>query len=76
MILKSIYEYVQQAGRVEESALLKHFHLRQAGLDALIAPLMRSGKVQKSVHQRGEQLTPIIYYSTTDKQQIPALTIV
>ena len=76
MILQSIYEYVQKSRRIEESALLTHFHLRKEGLDTLIAPLLKRSKIHKTVHQRGENLTPIIYYSCPSKQQIPSITIV
>lgn len=76
MILQSIVDYVSEAGRVEESALLKHFHLRKAGLDALMSPLLKRGKLQKTLHRRGEKLAPLIYYSCPSKTQIPSLTIV
>ena len=76
MILHSIKEYVMQAGRVEESVLLQHFHLGEAGLGALMAPLLKRGKIQKTVHQRGTKLAPVIYYSCPSKAQIPSLTIV
>ena len=76
MILQSIYEYVKKSERIEESALLTHFHLRKEGLDTLIEPLLKRSKVHKTVHQRGENLTPIIYYSCPAKQQIPSITIV
>lgn len=76
MILQSIYEYVKQSERVEESALLIHFHLRKEGLDTLLAPLLKRSKIQKTVHQRGENLAPIIYYSCPARQQIASITIV
>ncbi|GLS89767.1 hypothetical protein GCM10007916_08340 [Psychromonas marina] len=76
MILQSIYEYVKQTGRIEESALLTHFHLRKEGLDTLLAPLLKRSKIHKTVHQRGENLTPIIYYSCPARQQIASITIV
>lgn len=76
MILQSIYEYVEKLGRVEESTLLTHFHLRQEGLNALMAPLLKRGKIQKTLHQRGTKLDPIIYYSCPAKTQIPSLTII
>lgn len=76
MILKSIYEYVLEAGRVEESTLLKHFHLRQEGLNALMAPLLKRGKIQKTLHQRGAKLAPLTYYSCPSTTQIPSMTII
>ncbi|WP_157822322.1 FeoC-like transcriptional regulator [Psychromonas sp. Urea-02u-13] len=76
MILKSICDYVLQAGRVEESLLLKHFHLRQEGLNALMSPLLKRGKIQKTLHQRGEKLTPLVYYSYPSDTQIPSISIV
>ena len=76
MILQSIYEYVSEAGRVEESTLLTHFHLQQEGLNALMAPLLKRGKIQKTLHQRGEKLSPAIYYSCPSATQIPSMTII
>ena len=76
MILQAIQDYVKQAGRVEEGALLKHFHLREAGLNALMSPLLKRGKIQKTVHQRGTNLAVLIYYSCPTKIQIPTLSIV
>jgi len=76
MILKSINDYVLQAGRVEESTLLTHFHLRKEGLDTLLVPLLKRGRIQKTLHQRGEQLSAVIYYSCPEKAQIPSITIV
>lgn len=76
MILQSIYSYVLQAGRVEQSALLAHFHLSEQGLATLMAPLLKCAKIQKTVHQRGEKLAPSIYYSCPAKPQIPSITIV
>jgi hypothetical protein len=76
MILQSIYEYVKQAGRVEESTLLTHFHLRKEGLDTLIAPLLKRSKIHKTVHQRGKNIAPIIYYSCPEREQIASITIV
>lgn len=76
MILKLITEYVLQARRVKEATLLTHFHLRKEGLDALMDPLLKRGKIQKTVHRRGERLKPVIYYSCPTKLQIPSITIV
>jgi len=76
MILQSILEYVSQQGRIEESALLTHFHLRQEGLAPMIGVLVNLGKIQKTVHQRGGQLAPLVYYSCPLSKQIPAITIV
>jgi hypothetical protein len=76
MILQSIFDYISDAGRVEESILLRHFHLRQEGLDALMAPLLKRGRIQKTLHQRGLKLTPIIYYNCPSKTQIPLISIV
>lgn len=76
MILQSIFDYVSQEKRVEESVLLSHFHLREEGLNALMAPLLKRGKIQKTLHQRGEKLVPVIYYSCPAITQIPSITIV
>jgi hypothetical protein len=76
MILQLIFDYILQIGRIEESVLLRHFHLRQTGLNALISPLLRRGKIQKTVHQRGGALMPIIYYTCSSRDQIPSISIV
>lgn len=76
MILQSIYEYVLQAGRIDQSSLLIHFHLREEGLSALMAPLLKHGKIQKTLHQRGKNLPAVIYYSIPLKTQIPTTSIV
>ena len=76
MILSTISEYVKNAGRVEEKQLLKHFHLRAEGLAPMMAVLLKRGKIQKTINQRGEKLPPEIYYSWSEKQQIPMLTVV
>ncbi|MFT6926323.1 MAG: hypothetical protein ACJAZP_001933 [Psychromonas sp.] len=76
MILSTIAEYVKNAGRVEEKQLLKHFHLRVEGLSPMMAVLLKRGKIQKTINQRGEKLPPEIYYSWSEKQQIPMLTVV
>lgn len=76
MILQSIYEYVNKTDRVEEATLLTHFHLRKEGLDTLIAPLLKRSKIKKTVHQRGENIEPIIYYSCPVREQIASITIV
>ena len=76
MILQSIYNYVLEAGRVEESALLAHFHLRKEGLDTLLLPLLKRSKLHKTVHQRGANIAPIIYYSCPAKHQIASISIV
>jgi len=76
VILQSILEYVSQQGRIEESALLSHFHLRQEGLAPMIGVLVKSGKIQKTVHQRGEQLTPLVFYSCPLSKQIPSISII
>lgn len=76
MILLAMSEYVQNAGRVEEKQLLKHFHLRAEGLAPMMAVLLQRGKIHKTINQRGEKLDPEIYYTCSKKQQIPILTVV
>lgn len=76
MILSAISEYVKNAGRVEEKQLLKHFHIRTEGLSPMMAVLLKRGKIQKTINKRGEKLNPEIYYSWSEKQQIPMLTVV
>lgn len=76
MILQSIMEYVQGGGRIEEKQLLKHFHLSQEGLAPMMAVLLKRGKIQKTINQRGKMLPPEIYYSWTKIEQIPTLTVI
>ena len=58
------------------SKLLKHFHLSSEGLDPMMAVLLKRGKIQKTINQRGKRLPPEIYYSWTETAQIPTLTVV
>ena len=76
MILHAISDYIKNAQRVEEGKLLQHFHLRQEGLAPLMAVLLKRGKIQKTINTRGEKLAPEIYYSWSEKQQIPMMTVV
>ncbi len=76
MILQSITDYVKQAGRIEEKKLLKHFHLSCEGLAPMMAVLLKRGKIQKTVNQRGDKLPPEIFYSWSEIAQIPTLTVV
>ncbi|HEY5716060.1 MAG TPA: FeoC-like transcriptional regulator [Psychromonas sp.] len=76
MILYSIIDYIKNAGRVEEGKLLKHFHISQQGLEPMMAVLLKRGKIKKTINNRGEKLPPEIYYSWSEKQQIPILTVV
>ena len=76
MILQSISDYIKNAGRIEETQLLTHFHLRQEGLAPMMAVLLKRGKIQKTINSRGSKLPPEIYYSWSEKQQIPMLTVV
>lgn len=76
MILSAISEYVKNTGRVEEKQLLKQFHLRKEGLSPMIAVLLKRGKIQKTINTRGKKLDPEIYYSWSEKPQIPTVTVV
>ena len=76
MILQEISAYVKKAGRIEEKKLLKHFHLSREGLDPMMAVLLKRGKIQKTINQRGDRLPPEIYYSWTETAQIPTLTVI
>ena len=76
MILRSIYEYVENAGRIEQQQLLSHFHLTPEGLAPMIAVLLKRGKIQKTINTRGNTLSPQIFYTCTKKQQISILTVV
>jgi len=76
MILRSIYEYVENAGRIEQAQLLRHFHLTPEGLAPMMAVLLKRGKIQKTINTRGNRLSPQIFYSCAEKQQISILTVV
>jgi hypothetical protein len=76
MILQEISDYVKEAGRIEENKLLKHFHLSSEGLAPMMAVLLKRGKIQKIINQRGKGLPPKIYYSWTETAQIPTITVV
>jgi len=76
MILQEISDYVEDAGRIEEKKLLAHFHLCSEGLEPMMAVLLKRGKIQKTINQRGNRLPPKIYYSWTDTAQIPTLTVI
>ncbi|MFT4835411.1 MAG: hypothetical protein ACJAYB_001787 [Psychromonas sp.] len=76
MILSAILDYVKKTGRVEEKQLLKHFHLRVEALSPMMAVLLKRGKIQKTINNRGEKLNPEIYYSCLKKQQISILTVI
>ena len=76
MILQAIADYVKQAGRIEEKKLLKHFHLSSEGLEPMMAVLLKRGRIQKTIHQRGAKLAAEIYYSWAETAQIPTLTVV
>lgn len=76
MILHSLNEYIKKAKRVEQSCLLKHFHLSEEGLAPMIAVLLKRGYIQKTINQRGSKLPPEIYYSYVQIAQIPTLTVI
>jgi hypothetical protein len=76
MILQEISDYVKEAGRIEENKLLKHFHLSSEGLEPMMSVLLKRGKIQKTINQRGGRLPPEIYYSWAENAQIPTLTVI
>lgn len=76
MILQAIADYVKQAGRIEEKKLLNHFHLSSEGLAPMMAVLLKRGRIQKTINQRGAKLPPDIYYSWSETAQIPTLTVI
>jgi len=76
MILQSISDYVKQAGRIEERKLLNHFHLSREGLAPMMAVLLKRGKIQKTINQRGDTLPPEIFYSWCEIAQIPTVAVV
>lgn len=76
MILQSLSDYVKQQGRVEEKMLLKHFHLSHDAIEPMMAVLLKRGKIQKTINQRGPKLAVEIYYSWHESAQIPTLTVI
>lgn len=76
MILQSIVDYILKQGRVEEHLLLAHFHLTQEGLAPMMEVLIKSGKIHKTIHSRGEKLSPLIYYRVASDAQIPSVSII
>ena len=76
MILQEISDYIEEEQRIEEIKLLNHFHLSSEGLEPMMAVLLKRGKIQKTINQRGNRLVPKIYYSWSDRPQIPILTVI
>ena len=75
MILQDISRFIEISKRVEESVLLKHFHLTQSSLDPMIAVLLKRGKIHKTVNQRGKNLSPVVYYSYHETATIPVMSV-
>lgn len=75
MILQDIARFIEISKRVEESILLKHFHLSSSSLEPMIAVLLKRGKIHKTVNQRGKNLPPIVYYSYHETATIPMMSV-
>lgn len=75
MILKRLSTYIKTQQRIEESALLKAFHLQPNGLAPMIEILIRSGHVQKTINNRGERLPAQVFYSWQEHKVIPMVTL-
>lgn len=76
MILLDISNYIEEQGRIEEVKLLKQFHLTSEGLEPMMAVLLKRGKIHKTINQRGNRLSPEVFYSWTETAQIPTLTVI
>jgi len=74
VILKSLSIYIQTQQRVDETTLLKHFHLKPNGLAPMVEMLIRSGHVQKTISGRGKRLSAQIFYSWQGNKVIPMTT--
>jgi len=75
MIIQEIQQYIIYAKRVEETVLLKHFHISQTGIMPMLSILLKRGKIHKTVSQRGKQLDPVIYYSYHPIASIPMMSV-
>lgn len=76
MILQDISDFIKMKQRVDESALLKHFHLTESSLSPMIAILLKRGKIQKTVSMRGKNLPPCNYYSYHQTPSIPIMGVI
>ena len=75
MILQDIAHFIKISKRIEESVLLKHFHLSESSLAPMIAVLLKRGKIHKTVNQRGKNLSPVVYYSYHETASIPVMSL-
>ena len=75
MILQDISDFIKMKQCVDESALLKHFHLTESSLAPMIAILLKRGKIQKTINNRGKNLPAITRYSYHDTASIPVMTM-
>ena len=75
MILQDIAHFIEISKRIEESVLLKHFHLTQSSLAPMISVLLKRGNIQKTVNTCGKNLAVRTYYSFYQKARIPVTTI-
>lgn len=75
MVLQRLSTYIKTQQRVEESALLKAFHLKANGLAPMIEILIRNGHVQKTINDRGNTLPAQVFYTWQDRKVIPMTTM-
>ena len=76
MILQEIQAYIKEQGRIEEGVLLRHFHLSSEALNPMISPLLKRGKIHRTLSARGEKLEPLVYYSYHKTASIPMVSVV
>ena len=75
MVLQRLSTYIKSQQRVEESALLKAFHLKANGLAPMIEILIRNGHVQKTINNRGDKLPAQVFYTWQERKVIPMTTM-
>jgi len=75
MVLQRLSTYIKTQQRVEESALLKAFHLKANGLAPMIEILIRNGHVQKTINNRGDKLPVQVFYTWQERKVIPMTTM-
>jgi len=75
MILQRITAYIKFHQRVEETLLLKEFHLHKSGLAPMMDVLIKTGKIQKTINTRGAKLSAQIFYTWQTRQVIPMTTL-
>jgi hypothetical protein len=75
MVLQRLSTYIKTQQRVEETTLLKAFHLKANGLAPMIEILIRNGHVQKTINNRGNKLPAQVFYTWQERKVIPMTTM-